>query len=130
MIARIGHGWDVHRLVAGRPLVLGGVDVPSDRGEDGFSDGDALLHALIDALLGACALGDIGQHFPPGREEWRGISSRALLAKVRDLLAAAGSGRSTWTARSPSSSRRSSRTFRGSVGRSRRTSASRSKPSR
>jgi len=87
---RIGHGWDVHRLVAGRPLVLGGVDLPSDRGEDGFSDGDALLHALIDALLGACALGDIGQHFPPGSERWRGISSRVMLAKTRELLAAAG----------------------------------------
>ena len=89
-VARIGHGWDVHRLVAGRPLVLGGVDLPSDRGEDGFSDGDALLHALIDALLGACALGDIGGHFPPGSEEFRGISSRVLLAKVRGLIAAAG----------------------------------------
>ena len=89
-VARVGHGWDVHRLVAGRPLVLGGVDVPFDRGEDGFSDGDALLHALIDALLGACALGDIGAHFPSGREEWRGVSSRVLLARTRDLLAAAG----------------------------------------
>ena len=87
---RVGHGWDRHRLVAGRPLVLGGVAIPHDRGEDGFSDGDALLHALIDALLGACALGDIGQHFPPGREEWRGVSSRVLLAKVRDMLATAG----------------------------------------
>jgi 2-C-methyl-D-erythritol 2,4-cyclodiphosphate synthase len=87
---RIGHGWDVHRLVPGRPLVLGGVDLPSDRGEDGFSDGDALLHAIIDALLGACALGDIGRHFPPGREEWRGVSSRTLLAKTRGLLAEAG----------------------------------------
>jgi 2-C-methyl-D-erythritol 2,4-cyclodiphosphate synthase len=87
---RIGHGWDVHRLVPGRPLVLGGVDLPSDRGEDGFSDGDALLHAIIDALLGAAALGDIGQHFPPGREEWRGVSSRTLLARTRGLLAAAG----------------------------------------
>ena len=89
-VARVGHGWDVHRLVAGRPLMLGGVDLPSDRGEDGFSDGDALLHAIIDALLGACALGDIGEHFPPGRDEWRGVSSRVLLAKTRDLLAAAG----------------------------------------
>jgi 2-C-methyl-D-erythritol 2,4-cyclodiphosphate synthase len=87
---RVGHGWDVHRLVAGRPLVLGGVDVPSERGEDGFSDGDVLLHAVIDALLGACALGDIGAHFPPGREEWRGVSSRVLLARTRGLLAAAG----------------------------------------
>jgi 2-C-methyl-D-erythritol 2,4-cyclodiphosphate synthase len=87
---RVGHGWDVHRLVAGRPLVLGGVEVPCDRGEDGFSDGDALLHALIDALLGACALGDIGGHFAAGREEWRGISSRVLLARTRELLAAGG----------------------------------------
>jgi 2-C-methyl-D-erythritol 2,4-cyclodiphosphate synthase len=89
-VYRVGHGWDTHRLVPGRPLVLGGVDVPSDRGEDGFSDGDALLHAIIDALLGAGALGDIGGHFPPGREEWRGVSSRVLLAKTRDLVAAAG----------------------------------------
>jgi 2-C-methyl-D-erythritol 2,4-cyclodiphosphate synthase len=87
---RIGHGWDTHRLVPGRALVLGGVDVPSDRGEDGFSDGDALLHAIIDALLGAGALGDIGGHFPPGREEWRGVSSRVLLERTRELVAAAG----------------------------------------
>jgi 2-C-methyl-D-erythritol 2,4-cyclodiphosphate synthase len=87
---RIGHGWDLHRLVPGRPLLLGGIDLPSERGEDGFSDGDALLHAIIDALLGAAALGDIGSHFPPGREEWRGVSSRVMLARTRELLAAAG----------------------------------------
>jgi 2-C-methyl-D-erythritol 2,4-cyclodiphosphate synthase len=87
---RVGIGWDLHRLVAGRPLVIGGVRLPFDRGEEGFSDGDAATHAIIDALLGAASLGDIGRHFPPGDPRWRGISSRALLVRVRSMLEEAG----------------------------------------
>jgi 2-C-methyl-D-erythritol 2,4-cyclodiphosphate synthase len=87
---RIGLGWDFHRLVAGRPLLLGGVVLPCDRGEDGFSDGDVLVHALIDALLGPAGLGDIGGTFPPGRDELRGISSMVLLERTMAMLRAAG----------------------------------------
>jgi 2-C-methyl-D-erythritol 2,4-cyclodiphosphate synthase len=87
---RTGFGWDLHRLAAGRRLVLGGVEIPSDRGEEGFSDGDVLTHALIDALLGAACLGDIGRHFAPGDPRWKGISSRLLLARAREMIAAAG----------------------------------------
>lgn len=83
---RIGLGYDIHRLRPGRRLVLGGIEIPSDLGLDGHSDADVLLHALMDALLGALALGDIGQHFPPSDERYRDISSLALLAHVRDLL--------------------------------------------
>ena len=87
---RIGHGYDVHRLVAGRPLVLGGVVVPSDVGLDGHSDADVLTHAVIDALLGAAALGDIGAHFPDTDERWRGADSIALLETVIKRLGGAG----------------------------------------
>lgn len=87
---RIGHGYDVHRLVAGRPLVLGGVVVPSDVGLDGHSDADVLTHAVIDALLGAAALGDIGAHFPDTDERWRGADSLDLLRAVVGRLADAG----------------------------------------
>lgn len=87
---RIGMGWDIHRLVGGRPLLLGGVALPSDRGEDGFSDGDVLVHALIDALLGPAGLGDIGGAFPPGRDELRGISSLVLLERAMAMLRGAG----------------------------------------
>jgi len=87
---RVGLGWDIHRLVPGRPLLLGGVRLPSDRGEDGFSDGDVLIHALIDALLGPAGLGDIGGNFPPGREDLRGISSLILLERAMDMLRGAG----------------------------------------
>lgn len=83
---RIGQGYDVHRLVEGRPLILGGVDVPYDKGLDGHSDADVLLHALCDALLGAAALGDIGKHFPDNDENYSGIDSRILLRKVYNLL--------------------------------------------
>lgn len=85
---RIGHGFDLHRLVPGRPCILGGVEIPSELGPDGHSDADVLLHALIDALLGACALGDIGEHFPDSDPRYRGADSRDLLrqtlAKVQD----------------------------------------------
>jgi 2-C-methyl-D-erythritol 2,4-cyclodiphosphate synthase len=87
---RVGIGYDVHALVEGRPLVLGGVAIPYERGLKGHSDADVLVHALIDALLGAGALGTIGEHFPDTDERYRGISSLALLDETRSLLAARG----------------------------------------
>ena len=87
---RIGHGYDVHRLTAGRPLILGGITVPSETGLDGHSDADVLSHAIIDALLGAAALGDIGQHFPDTDAEWKGADSIDLLTAVVSLLTEAG----------------------------------------
>jgi len=87
---RIGIGYDVHPLSPGRRLVLGGIDIPFDKGLSGWSDADVLTHAIIDALLGAAALGDIGSHFPPGEPQYRGISSLALLEKVRDELVDSG----------------------------------------
>jgi 2-C-methyl-D-erythritol 2,4-cyclodiphosphate synthase len=83
---RVGIGYDVHRLVAGRKLVLGGVLIEHLLGLDGHSDADVLLHAIADALLGAAALGDIGQHFPPGDPKYRNICSSLLLEEVRGLL--------------------------------------------
>jgi 2-C-methyl-D-erythritol 2,4-cyclodiphosphate synthase len=79
---RIGIGYDAHPLVKGRKLVLGGVKIPFAKGLDGWSDADVLIHAVIDALLGAAALGDIGRHFPPGDAEYKGISSLVLMAEV------------------------------------------------
>jgi 2-C-methyl-D-erythritol 2,4-cyclodiphosphate synthase len=87
--ARIGQGFDVHALVAGRRLVLGGVDVPFERGLEGHSDADVLIHAVIDALLGAAALGDIGRHFPDSDARYRGADSRVLLREVGKMLAQA-----------------------------------------
>ena len=84
---RIGHGYDTHRFVEGRPLVLGGVDIPHDKGLLAHSDGDVVIHALCDALLGAAALGDIGAHFPDTDKDFENIDSRILLRRVRDLLA-------------------------------------------
>jgi len=83
---RIGQGYDVHRLVPGRRLVLGGEEIPFALGLDGHSDADVLLHALGDALLGAASLGDLGQHFPPDDERWRGASSVALLERIAALV--------------------------------------------
>ena len=83
---RIGQGYDVHRLTEGRKLILGGVDIPYDKGLHGHSDADVLSHAIMDALLGAAALGDIGTHFPDTDERYRGISSVRLLAYVDQLL--------------------------------------------
>ena len=83
---RIGQGYDVHRLVEGRKLIIGGVDIPYEKGLLGHSDADVLLHAVMDALLGAAALGDIGQHFPDSDEKYKGISSIALLKKVGKIL--------------------------------------------
>ncbi|MFN0168893.1 MAG: 2-C-methyl-D-erythritol 2,4-cyclodiphosphate synthase [Bryobacteraceae bacterium] len=87
---RTGLGWDVHRLAAGRPLILGGVAIPSEVGLDGHSDADILSHAITDALLGAAALGDIGMHFPDTEPRWKGADSRQFLAHARDLVVAAG----------------------------------------
>ena len=87
---RIGMGYDVHRLVTDRKLILGGVEIPYEKGLLGHSDADVLLHAVMDALLGAAALGDIGQHFPDTDEKYRGISSRKLLTHVGTLLARHG----------------------------------------
>lgn len=83
---RIGHGFDVHQLVAGRRCIIGGVDIPHQRGLDGHSDADVLLHAICDALLGAAALGDIGKHFPNTDARYKGIDSRQLLRHVAALL--------------------------------------------
>jgi 2-C-methyl-D-erythritol 2,4-cyclodiphosphate synthase len=90
MTSVAGIGWDSHRLVAGRPLILGGVAVPHERGLDGHSDADVLAHAVIDALLGAGGLGDIGQHFPDSDERYRGADSMALLRQVVAMLGERG----------------------------------------
>jgi len=87
---RVGIGYDVHRLAPGRRLVLGGVEIPSAQGLIGWSDADVLTHAIIDALLGAVALGDIGSHFPPGDPQYKGVSSLVLLRRVRDMLKKGG----------------------------------------
>jgi 2-C-methyl-D-erythritol 2,4-cyclodiphosphate synthase len=87
---RIGIGYDVHRLAEGRPLILGGVDIPHDRGPLGHSDADLLTHAVIDALLGAAALGDIGSHFPDTDPAWKGADSLGLLAAVVERVGEAG----------------------------------------
>jgi 2-C-methyl-D-erythritol 2,4-cyclodiphosphate synthase len=87
---RVGQGFDVHPLVPGRRLVLGGVEIPHDKGLLGHSDADALLHAICDALLGAAALGDIGRHFPDSDARYKGIDSRELLRQVARLLAERG----------------------------------------
>ena len=87
---RVGQGTDIHALVAGRKLIIGGVDIPHELGLLGHSDADVLLHAIIDALLGAAALGDIGRHFPDTDERYRGADSRVLLRATREMLAEAG----------------------------------------
>lgn len=87
---RVGMGYDVHRVVTGRPLILGGVRIPHPTGLDGHSDADVLLHAITDALLGAAALGDIGSHFPPSEMRWKDADSRDLLRMAMDRVRAAG----------------------------------------
>ena len=89
---RIGHGYDVHRLVEGRELILGGVKIPYEKGLLGHSDADVLLHAVSDALLGAAGLGDIGRHFPDTDPKYKGADSLKLLAQVGEKLRAAGYG--------------------------------------
>lgn len=83
---RVGNGFDVHAMVAGRPLVLGGVTIPYDRGLEGHSDADVLVHAIGDAILGALALGDLGKHFPDTDPRWKGADSRALLRHIVGLM--------------------------------------------
>jgi len=90
MIATTGIGWDSHRLVAGRPLILGGVAIEHDLGLTGHSDADVLTHAIIDALLGAASLGDIGEHFPDTDPRWAGVDSLVLLGEVAQLVRDAG----------------------------------------
>ena len=92
MNIRVGHGYDVHRLVPDRKLILGGVEVSFELGLLGHSDADVLLHAISDALLGAAALGDIGKHFPDTADEYKGIDSRILLRKVVELVKSKGYG--------------------------------------
>jgi 2-C-methyl-D-erythritol 2,4-cyclodiphosphate synthase len=87
---RTGIGWDVHALVSGKPLILGGVTVPSELGCDGHSDADVLLHAITDAILGAASLGDIGVHFPDSDPRWAGAGSLMFLEHARDMAAARG----------------------------------------
>ena len=87
---RVGFGFDAHRFAEGRPLVLGGVRLDHPRGLEGWSDADALLHAIADAILGAAALGDIGRHFPPGDPEWKDADSRELLRAAVALAGRAG----------------------------------------
>ena len=89
-MTRVGLGYDSHRLAPGRRLILGGVEIPSDVGLDGHSDADVLTHAVIDALLGAAALGDIGTHFPDSDERWRDADSIELLERVSGMLAERG----------------------------------------
>lgn len=89
---RIGHGYDVHRLKEGRKLILGGIDIPYEKGLDGHSDADVLVHAIMDALLGAAALGDIGQHFPDNDDKYLGADSIELLKAVGELLREHGYG--------------------------------------
>ena len=87
---RIGHGYDVHKLVEDRRLIIGGVDIPHDKGLLGHSDADVLIHAVMDALLGAVGKGDIGKHFPDSDEQFKGISSMNLLVRVKKILDEAG----------------------------------------
>jgi 2-C-methyl-D-erythritol 2,4-cyclodiphosphate synthase len=87
---RVGQGWDVHRIVPGRPLILGGVKIPCEFGFEGHSDADVLSHAITDALLGALALGDIGMHFPDTDPRWKDIDSLQFLRHARELVAAKG----------------------------------------
>jgi 2-C-methyl-D-erythritol 2,4-cyclodiphosphate synthase len=90
MDLRVGQGYDVHRLVGGRRLILGGEEIPFDRGLEGFSDADVLLHALGDAILGAAGLGDLGTHFPPGDPQWQDADSVELLERICDLAKTKG----------------------------------------
>ena len=90
MSVRVGHGFDAHRLVEGRPFILGGIRVPFERGPLGHSDADVLAHALSDAILGACALGDLGKHFPDTDQRWAGADSMRLLGACAEMARAQG----------------------------------------
>ena len=90
MNIRIGNGYDIHKLVTGRPLILGGIEIPHTLGLLGHSDADVLIHAIMDALLGALGMGDIGHYFPPSDPKWKGANSKILLEQVAQLIASAG----------------------------------------
>ncbi|MBP0019226.1 MAG: 2-C-methyl-D-erythritol 2,4-cyclodiphosphate synthase [Cyanobacteria bacterium SBLK] len=90
MNIRIGNGYDIHKLVTGRALILGGVEIPHELGLLGHSDADALTHAIMDAMLGALALGDIGHYFPPSDPQWKGANSLVLLEKVNEIILSKG----------------------------------------
>lgn len=87
---RVGIGYDAHRFAHGRRLILGGVEVPHDKGLEAYSDGDVVVHAVMDAILGAAGLGDIGEHFPPGDPQYKDVSSLTLLARVLDMISQRG----------------------------------------
>jgi 2-C-methyl-D-erythritol 2,4-cyclodiphosphate synthase len=89
-VMRVGHGFDAHRLVEGRPFILGGIEIPFERGPLGHSDADVLAHALSDALLGGCALGDLGTHFPDSDERWKGADSMRLLEACAEMVRGRG----------------------------------------
>ena len=122
---RIGHGYDVHRLVEGRRLIIGGVDIPWEKGLLGHSDADVLLHAVSDAILGAVALGDIGRHFPDTDTAWKGADSLNLLERVmglaRDKGYAVGNVDATIVAQKP---KRTSPSFHSTIGSSARSEKS------
>ncbi|MGD1919785.1 MAG: 2-C-methyl-D-erythritol 2,4-cyclodiphosphate synthase [Pleurocapsa sp.] len=90
MNIRIGNGYDIHQLVAGRPLILGGIEVPHSSGLLGHSDADVLIHAIMDALLGALGMGDIGHYFPPSDPKWKGADSKILMEQVAAIIQSAG----------------------------------------
>lgn len=90
MNIRIGNGYDIHKLVLGRPLILGGIEIPHHLGLLGHSDADVLTHAIMDAMLGALSLGDIGHYFPPSDEKWKGANSLVLLKQVHNLIKSKG----------------------------------------
>jgi 2-C-methyl-D-erythritol 2,4-cyclodiphosphate synthase len=90
MLQRIGSGFDVHRYEEGRPMVLGGVTIPYEKGLKGHSDADVVLHAVMDSMLGAAGMGDIGEHFPDSDDRYKGISSMELLRRVAEMIAGAG----------------------------------------
>ncbi len=87
---RIGHGYDIHRLVEGKKLIIGGIEIPYSKGEEAHSDGDVLFHAIIDSLLGAIAEGDIGKHFPPSDPAYKNIDSAILVKKIYNLIQSKG----------------------------------------
>ncbi len=90
MNIRIGNGYDIHQLVTGRPLILGGIEVPHSSGLLGHSDADVLIHAIMDALLGALGMGDIGHYFPPSDPKWKGADSKILMEQVAAIIQSAG----------------------------------------
>ena len=90
MQIRIGNGYDIHRLAKGRALILGGIEIPHSLGLDGHSDADVLTHAIMDAMLGALSLGDIGHYFPPSDPKWKGADSIVLLEQVKEIISAQG----------------------------------------